>query len=78
MLPHNFELGPIQLSGFIQNGIRYGHLADIVQERTARDHANLIRRQTHGLRDCDRESRHPLGVAFGFTVFQVKGIAKRF
>ncbi len=75
VLAHDGLLFRAQPSGLAQNRVRDRHLADVVQKCATRDDPDALLRQLHGARDGNGERRHPLGVAFGFGVFQVKRIA---
>ena len=47
VLTHGGDFFRIEGAGFEQDGIRNRHFPDIVQKSAARNHPNLIVRQTH-------------------------------
>src|ERR1700690_1295529 len=55
VLAHDLFFFLVQLSGFEQNAIRNGDLANVVKKRATSDHVDLLFRQPHLFRDCNRE-----------------------
>src|SRR5580704_3125660 len=55
VLAHAFDLGRIEFAWLVQDGVRDGHLSDVVQEGAAGNHVNLILGHAHGTSDGDGE-----------------------
>ena len=78
VLVHDRDFFRVKRAGLAQDGIRNRHLADVVQERAAGDHPDLVARQAHGPGHGDGEGGDALGVALGLGVLQVERVAQRF
>src|SRR5713226_5999702 len=72
VLAHDRLFIVVQGTGFPQDSIRNGHLADVVKESRARQYRQIELRHGHRLRDGNAKRRNPLAVSFGFGVFQVQ------
>src|SRR5580692_7717177 len=65
MLAHDLFFFLVQLSGFEQNAIGNGDLANVVKKRATGDHVDLLLRESHLFGDCNRESGNAPGVPLG-------------
>ena len=78
VLAHDGDFFRARACRLAQDCIGNGHLSDVVQERAAGNHVNLISGSAHGAGDGDGECGDALGVAFGLGILEVERIAQGF
>src|SRR4029077_7783941 len=76
VLAHDGAFVVVQLSGLAKDVVGDGHLADVVEKSGAGCDQDLLARHAHGAGDGDGKSGDAAGVAFGFRVLEIEGIAK--
>ncbi len=76
MFAHDCRFFRRKRARLAKDGVRDRHFTNVVQERPAGNHADTLTGEAHGPGNRDGERRYALGVALGFGVLEIKGVAQ--